>query len=75
MESQPQNPEFRNNPDNFHPCKLFFACNKLGFYTFQIVNNNSTDQTAQMHRLLFACNNVRFSHIEAQLNNHRSDCS
>ena len=21
MESQPQNPEFRNNPDNFHPCK------------------------------------------------------
>ena len=19
MESQPQNPEFRNNPDNFHP--------------------------------------------------------
>ena len=23
MESQPQNPEFRNNPENFHPCKLF----------------------------------------------------
>ena len=22
MESQPQNPEFRNNPENFHPCKL-----------------------------------------------------
>ena len=20
MESQPQNPEFMNNPDNFHPC-------------------------------------------------------
>ena len=20
MESQPQNPEFRINPDNFHPC-------------------------------------------------------
>ena len=20
MESQPQNPEFRNNPDIFHPC-------------------------------------------------------
>ena len=19
--SQPQNPEFRNNPENFHPCK------------------------------------------------------
>ena len=22
MESQPQNPEFRNNTENFHPCKL-----------------------------------------------------
>ena len=22
-ESQPQNPEFRNNPDNFHPCDDF----------------------------------------------------
>ena len=20
MESQPHNPEFRNNPENFHPC-------------------------------------------------------
>ena len=20
MESQPQNPELRNNPENFHPC-------------------------------------------------------
>ena len=20
MESQPQNPEFRNSPENFHPC-------------------------------------------------------
>ena len=20
MESQPRNPEFRNNPENFHPC-------------------------------------------------------
>ena len=22
MESQPQNPEFRNNPENFHPCGI-----------------------------------------------------
>ena len=22
MESQPQNPEFRNNPENFHPCTV-----------------------------------------------------
>ena len=27
MESQPQNPEFRNNPENFHPClSLLFQC-------------------------------------------------
>ena len=24
MESQPQNPEFRNNPENFHPCNSPF---------------------------------------------------
>ena len=23
MESQPQNPEFRNNPENFHPCRMW----------------------------------------------------
>ena len=23
MESQPQNPEFRINPKNFHPCKWY----------------------------------------------------
>ena len=22
MESQPQNPEFRNDPENFHPCVI-----------------------------------------------------
>ena len=22
MESQPQNPEFRINPENFHPCRI-----------------------------------------------------
>ena len=25
MESQPQNPEFRNNPESFHPCILLFT--------------------------------------------------
>ena len=23
MESQPENPEFRNNPENFHPCEQY----------------------------------------------------
>ena len=27
MKSQPQNPEFRNNPENFHPCgKSILVC-------------------------------------------------
>ena len=26
MESQPQNPEFRNNPENFHPCIRLEMC-------------------------------------------------
>ena len=25
MESQPKNPEFRNNPENFHPWELLVA--------------------------------------------------
>ena len=25
MESRPQNPEFRNNPENFHPCGSWIA--------------------------------------------------
>ena len=52
MESQPQNPEFRNNPENFHTCntdisyKLLlclmcnFACilSSLDFFIFQVYN-------------------------------------
>ena len=36
MESQPQNPEFRINPENFHPCvyQLYF----------QKGNDKGTDQ-------------------------------
>ena len=32
MESQPQNPEIRNNPENFHPCIV-----KMGFFTCVIM--------------------------------------
>ena len=34
MESQPQNPEFRNNPENFHPClkyRLEFRVSDVSF--------------------------------------------
>ena len=29
MESQPQNPEFRINPENFHPCITCTLCTTL----------------------------------------------
>ena len=29
MESQPQNPEFRINPENFHPCIYLFKRGSL----------------------------------------------
>ena len=44
MESQPQNPEFRNNPENFHPWSryvkgifLSINCNYLPTYQFHHV--------------------------------------
>ena len=35
MESQARNPEFRINPENFHPCNkcLFMSYNKCSFLT------------------------------------------
>ena len=35
MESQPQNPEFRNNPENFHPCNTIFNGASLGIILFK----------------------------------------
>ena len=29
MESQPQNPGFRNNPENFHPCLIYINTKHL----------------------------------------------
>ena len=29
MESQPQNPEFRTNPEKFHPCNYPCYCTEL----------------------------------------------
>ena len=29
MESQPQNPEFRNNPEIFHPCLIAYIANTM----------------------------------------------
>ena len=34
MESQPLNPEFRNNPENFHPCIVPCVLSGFGFVRF-----------------------------------------
>ena len=39
MESQPQNPEFKINPENFHPCCLRMAPWKT-FYEVSQGNQN-----------------------------------
>ena len=31
MESQPQNPEFRIHPENFHPCIIKLKINRFKF--------------------------------------------
>ena len=44
MESQPQNPEFRNNLENFHPCdkhhNLFFLSLLISFSSQNNENND-----------------------------------
>ena len=40
MESQPQNPEFRNNPENFHPCVM---CCMIGQLSRNAVLFSSSD--------------------------------
>ena len=42
MESQPQNPEFRNNPENFHPCGA--ALSLCSFFFFFFFNINCIDK-------------------------------
>ena len=43
MESQPQNPELRIIPENFHPCS---------YYISQKANNKGVDQAVRMCRLV-----------------------
>ena len=44
MESHPQNPEFRNNPENFHPCINITnpELQKFNFLNFQYANKSLT---------------------------------
>ena len=42
MESQPRNPEFRNDPKNFHPCTISSVDLDLSFFK----NSVDPDQMA-----------------------------
>ena len=43
MESQPQNPEFRNiSPENFHPCTLFVSVRNSGSASERFMTIKST---------------------------------
>ena len=45
MESQPQNPEFRINPENFHPCEPGTKC------TTYVTSDNKVSCSRTQHRL------------------------
>ena len=53
MESQPQNPEFRNNPENFHPCNsgtflsMSLQIGEVSQVPLQLVNSKVWKMKAQ----------------------------
>ena len=49
MESQPQNPEFMNNPENFHPCVLFCLVEYPS--SFITIKNVNTTSLSHIYRL------------------------
>ena len=59
MESQPQNPEIRIKPENFHPCKHLFEIRLvkpncvLTTYTFELMqgkNKQKAQWAKRVHR-------------------------
>ena len=56
MESQPRNPEFRNNPENFHPC----VCESYTGIKMQLIRkfNCCTHKQTKIKRVLFMLSRV-----------------
>ena len=52
MESQPQNPEFRNNPENLHPC-IWLDTISLGWV---IVHTKGSK--ARLSKFRYTCSSV-----------------
>ena len=54
MESQPQNPEFRNNPENFHPCIYVVILKPYAFWkTLKSYFNKQCDPDEMQHNAAF----------------------
>ena len=52
MESQPQNPEFRNNPEKFHPC-VEFCLNHFYLEVYEgCLSQDKNDSETTVHNLL-----------------------
>ena len=49
MDSQPQNPEFRNNPENFHPCIYGKHCRFLTHHKFTPFSEHFGDIIGGIH--------------------------
>ena len=54
MESQPQNPEFRINPESFHPWLPQMFVSYLGLYEFRLIK----EKNIQMHEKRFCIENT-----------------
>ena len=70
MESQPQNPEFRNNPENFHPwsSKAMLTYSLIDWYIIKLLpSKNGGQRTWPLFRLILFTVLVRFDVVAAQL--------
>ena len=62
MEMQPQNPEFRNNPENFHPCK--FCCIFLNPYPANVFFLENELPPAKFCSTNWRCSRTVLEHLE-----------
>ena len=60
MESQPQNPEFRNNPKSFHPCSDSFTILGLWVLGLAVSNINESQLQTYESKTLFLMKSLQY---------------